>query len=252
MKDISIAIVAFNDENDVCNAVESIERCTPSFLSKEIYIIDNSTEDNELCKLEKRYEDLVYIKSEGNIGFGAGHNLVMPRLDSKYHAIVNPDIILKEDSFSKLVRFLDETGAGMAIPRMTDEEGNLLKVYRRELTVFDMFIRMFIKKGFNKRRDYHTMQDMDYSKPFEVPFAQGSFLVIKTELFKELKGFDDRFFLYMEDADLCKRVNEVSSLLYFPDTEVIHKWEKGSHKSKALFKLHVQSMIKYFVKWGFR
>jgi len=252
MKDISITIVAFNDEEDVINAVESIERCTPSFLLKEIFIVDNSTEENSLNRLESQYSDLVYIKSEGNIGFGKGHNLVIPKLDSKYHAIVNPDIVLKEDSFSVLCKFLDETDAGMAVPRLADEQGNLLKVYRRDLTVFDMFIRMFLKKGFEKRRAYHTMQDMDYSKPFTVPFAQGSFLVIKTELFKELKGFDDRFFLYMEDADLCKRVNRVSKLMYCPDTEVIHKWEQGSHKSKALFKLHVQSMIKYFCKWGFR
>jgi len=90
---------------------------------------------------------------------------------------------------------------------------------------------------------------LDYAKPFEVPFAQGSFLVIKTELFKKLRGFDERFFLYMEDADLCKRVNNVSNLLYCPETFVIHKWEKGSHKNFALFKLHVSSMVKYFLKW---
>jgi GT2 family glycosyltransferase len=85
-----------------------------------------------------------------------------------------------------------------------------------------------------------------------VPFAQGSFLVIQTDLYKQLKGFDDRFFMYMEDADLCKRVNEVSVVRYFPDTAVVHKWEKGSHKSMKLFKIHLQSMYRYFKKWGFR
>ena len=76
--------------------------------------------------------------------------------------------------------------------------------------------------------------------------------MIRTELFQKLGGFDERFFLYMEDADLCKRVNRVSRLCYCPDTKVIHKWEKGSHKSKKLFKLHVQSMISYFKKWGIK
>lgn len=252
MKDLSIAIVAYNDEDDVINAVESIERCTPSFLCKDIYIVDNSTEGNALCRLEEKYADVKYLKAPHNLGFGGGHNMVMPMLDSKYHAIVNPDILLTEDSFSKLISFMETNDCGMCAPRLTDEAGNLLQVYRRNLTVFDMFIRMFLKKGFEKRRAYHTMQDMDYSKPFEVPFAQGSFLLIKTELFKRLEGFDERFFLYMEDADFCRRVNKEAKLLYCPDTSVIHKWEKGSHKSKKLFKLHVQSMLKYFLKWGFK
>ena len=250
MQDLSIAIVAYNDEEDVKKAVESIERCTPSFVEKKIYIIDNSTEENNLSKSFLKYDDVEYVKTPSNIGFGAGHNYIIPSLSSKYHAIVNPDIILESDAFSALIEFMDENGCGMAVPKMTDEEGNLLSVYRRELTVFDMFIRMFLKGGFKKRRLYHTMQDMDFSKPFKVPFAQGSFLVIRTDLFKELKGFDEQFFLYMEDADLCKRVHEKAELLYCPAATVIHKWEKGSHKSKALFKLHVSSMIKYFKKWG--
>lgn len=250
MVDLSIAIVAYNDEDDVKNAVESIERCTPSFLSKEIFIVDNSTSENGMAEIEKAYSDVTYLRTGENLGFGKGHNYVIPKLDSKYHAIVNPDILLKEDAFSRLLSFMEEKKCGVAVPRITDEEGNLLKVYRRDLTRIDMFLRMFVKKGFEKRKAYHTMQDMDYKKPFRVPFAQGSFLIIRTELFKELKGFDERFFLYMEDADLCKRVNQVSEVWYCPDTTVIHKWEQGSHKSLKLFKLHVSSMIKYFSKWG--
>ena len=249
MQDLSIAIVAYNDEEDVVNAVESIERCTPSSVSKTIYIVDNSEERGTLSELSNRYPDVKYEFSNENLGFGKGHNSVLGRLDSKYHAIVNPDIILNEDAFSKLIEFMEEGEYGMCVPRITDEEGNLLAVYRRELTVFDMFIRMFLKVGFKKRRAYHTMQDMDYSLPFEVPFAQGSFLVIRTELFKEINGFDERFFLYMEDADLCKRVNEKSKLMYCPYTSVVHKWEKGSHKSLKLFLLHVKSMLLYFKKW---
>ena len=96
------------------------------------------------------------------------------------------------------------------------------------------------------------MQDMDYKKTFPVPFAQGSFLVIRTELFRQLGGFDERYFLYMEDADLCRRVNEVSELRYCPKAEVIHKWGKGSHKNFKLFCIHVKSMIAYFGKWGWK
>lgn len=219
---------------------------------KKIYIVDNSSEKNTLKNLEKEYPEVIYEKMEKNIGFGGGHNYVLPLLDSRFHAIVNPDIILTEDSFSALLDFMKDETIGMAVPRMTDEEGNLQAVYRRELTVADMGIRMFLSSHFRKRQEYHTMQDMDYGKPFDVPFAQGSFLFIRTELFRRLAGFDKRYFMYMEDADLCRQVNKVSRLVYCPDTTVIHKWERGSHKDKTLLKIHISSMFRYFQKWGWK
>ena len=257
MEKLSISIVSYNDSEDVLKAVRSIEECTSSLIEKKVYIVDNSEGDSlnqeEFQKALCAWKDVEFISSGGNIGFGAGHNKTLGIMESEYHAIVNPDIILKEDTFAKLISFMDKNpDCGMCVPRIITPGGELQKAYRRELTVLDMFLRMFIKKGFNKRKDYHTMQDMDYSKVFEVPFAQGSFLLVRSALFKELGGFDDRFFLYMEDADLCKRVNEKASLLYCPDTYVIHKWEKGSHKNKKLFKLHVSSMKKYFQKWGWK
>ncbi len=252
MTDISITIVAYNDEEDVRDAVRSIMERTDKGLTKTIFIVDNSAKANKLSSLAEEYEEVVYQRPGGNLGFGGGHNYVLPMLDSKYHAIVNPDILLTEDSFCVLLSFLESSGAGMAVPRLLDAQGNLQAAYRRDLTVFDMAVRMFFPSHFQKRQRYHTMQDMDYGKPFKVPFAQGSFLVMRTELFRELGGFDERYFMYMEDADLCKRVNKVSSLWYCPDTAVIHKWERGSHKDMRLLKFHVASMFRYFWKWGWK
>lgn len=249
MKDLTISIVAFNDEEDVLKAVSSIEEYTPSLIDKTIYIIDNSDSPNNLSQSLKIFPDTIYLKQDKNIGFGAGHNRVLDIIDSKYHAIVNPDIILKEDAFTPLISFLDTHDAGMTAPRLLDEKGELIKAYRLDPTPADMFIRMFLKGAFKKRQAKHTMQDKDYSVSFKVPFIQGSFLVIRTDLFKKLHGFDERFFLYMEDADLCRRVNAVSSLMYCPDASVIHLWGQGSHKSLKLFRMHVSSMIKYFRKW---
>ena len=249
MKDLTVSIVAFNDEEDVLTAVRTIEEHTPSLIAKTIYVVDNSDKPNNLESSLKQFGDVEYLKQSENCGFGAGHNKVLDIIDSKYHAIVNPDIILKEDAFTPLLSFLNKSGAGMAAPRILDENGELIKAYRLDPTPFDMFIRMFLKGMFKKREAKHTMQGMDYTKPFKVPFVQGSFLVIRTELFKKLHGFDERFFLYMEDADLCRRVNSVSNLIYCPDASVVHLWGQGSHKSMKLFRMHVSSMIKYFKKW---
>ena len=259
MKDISLTIVAYNNYDDIKNAIDSIEEYTSKNIKKDIYIVDNSCLDDndkvikDFNKYISKYKDINYINTHDNLGFGKGHNYVIKDINSKYHAIVNPDIIIKEDALSKIIKYLDNNNdVGMVIPNIVDEKGNRQDVYRLELTVFDMFIRMFCKSLFKKRQAKHTMQDKDYSKPFQVPFGQGSFLVIRTDLFKKLNGFDDRYFMYLEDADLCKRVNNESKLMYYPDATVIHKWEKGSHKNKKLFKYHLKSMRLYFKKWGYK
>lgn len=252
MTDISITIVAYNDEEEVRDAVCSIIEHTAVAITKKIYIVDNSTQKNGLKDFAAEYEEVYYRKPEENLGFGKGHNYVLPELDSKYHAIVNPDIILKEDSLGILMEFMGKSQIGMAVPRMIDGNGNFQAVYRRELTVLDMGIRMFLSSHFKQRQAYHTMQDMDYAVPFPVPFAQGSFLVIRTELFRQLGGFDARYFMYMEDADLCKQVNQCSNLYYCPDTTVIHKWERASHKNGKMRRIHIRSMVQYFCKWGWK
>lgn len=256
---LSECIVAYNNYEDIKAAIVSMEKFNSPELSKRIYIVDNGVrisepEDvKEFKSFIEKIGDVEYIDAGGNLGFGKGHNKVLNIIDSEYHAIVNPDILFCEDAFSKIVEWMDiNPDVGMCIPLLTDEEGNRQEVYRRELTVFDMFNRMFLKGAFKGRAKKHIMQDMDFTKPFEVPFGQGSFLVIRSELFKELGGFDDRYFMYCEDADLCKRVNQVSKLMYYPGARVIHKWEKGSHGNRALFKYHLSSMKMYFKKWGWK
>ena len=252
-QDLSISIVSYNNYNDVKLLVEAIEKYTSSSITKTIYIIDNADQREDYRKLESQYLDVIYKYAGDNLGFGKGHNYVLEDINSKYHAIVNPDILIGEDVFSILLEFMRENqNVGMVIPKIVDKNGNIQKVYRRYITVYDMVIRMFFKNKFRKRQYYHTMQDMDYNKPFQVPFGQGSFLVIRTDMLKELNGFDDRYFMYMEDADLSKRVNEISQLVYCPDTQVVHKWERGSHKNFRLLKIHIESMLKYFNKWGIK
>lgn len=256
---LSVCIVAYNNYTDIKSLIISMEKYTSPSLEKKIYVVDNGVSISNKADIEdfkeflKKYKKIEYIDAGGNIGFGSGHNTVIDYINSEYHAIVNPDIIFCEDTFSKVITWMDEhKDVGMTIPLIVDEKGQRQEVYRNELTVFDMFNRMVLKSAFHKRAQKHTMQYMDFSKSFNVPFGQGSFLIVRTDLFKSLNGFDNNFFMYVEDADLCKRVNQISKLVYYPETKVIHKWEKGSHKNRVLLKYHIQSMKYYFKKWGWK
>lgn len=258
-KKLSVCIVAYYNYDDIKQTIYTLKKHTNSNLIDKIYIVDNSyNKDNNFSKeLEEflyfinKYKDIHYNKCNSNLGFGAGHNYIINEIESEYHAIINPDIIFIEDSLSKIIKFLDENlDVGMCIPRIIDQKGNLQKAYRKELTIFDMFIRRFCKEKFKVRMEKHTLQDRDYSTSFQVPFAQGSFLVIRTLLYKQVNGFDEKFFMYLEDADLCKRINYISKVVYFPGTSVIHKWQKASHKNIRLFLYHLKSTYVYMKKWG--
>jgi GT2 family glycosyltransferase len=75
-------------------------------------------------------------------------------------------------------------------------------------------------------------------------------MFFRTSVFKELGGFDERFFMYLEDCDIARRVSEKYKALFYPMADVIHLWERESKRSKKLLLIHVQSIIKYFLKWG--
>lgn len=256
---LSMTIVAYHNYAQIKTAITSIEKYTAPGISKKIYISDNSVfESDSVEKLDfmnflASYKDVEYIDNQANLGFGKGHNVVLDRIESDFHAIVNPDVEICEDVFSAILSYMKkENTVGMVIPKIVDENGEIQAAYREYPTVFDMFIRMFCKPFFKKRQAKHTLQDKDYNTPFAVPFAQGCFLVIRTAIFKSLGGFDDRYFMYMEDADLCRRVNDQYCVIYYPGASVIHAWEKGSHKNMKLMKIHIKSMFSYFNKWGWK
>lgn len=77
-------------------------------------------------------------------------------------------------------------------------------------------------------------------------------MAFRTCMFKLIRGFDDKFFMYLEDADITRRVNIVSEAVFFPEARVVHAWERGGHKSFRLFFVTIQSMLIYFRKWGLR
>ena len=263
---ISLSVVLYRDYQTPAAMIRSLMRFTDSELQFCIIAVDNSdihaddtllAERNrffcEFSKLDSSTHQFRYVDVHANLGFGKANNVALDMVDSQYHVFVNPDILFINDALTALKLFMDtHQDVGMCIPRMLDAEGKSLKVYRRGITVLDAFNRMIFKNRLRKRDYWHTMSDEDYSRPFRVPFGQGSFLFGRTDLLKQLGGFDDSFFMYLEDADLCRRVNQVSQLVYCPYATVIHKWEQGSHKNFRLFEEHIISYMRYFKKWGLK
>ena len=266
--------MTYNSQDTIRKTLQSLLDHWPSALSCHVYVIDNGSDSlrekspaNSLPKGKSSAKDLpiedlpgfhddrfTFVASEhGNVGFGAAHNFVLPLLDSACHLIMNPDIVLLDDnSIPTLVSYLNgHPDVGMTVPQIVGDDGKLQYLCRRNPTVLDLFLRFFPGKLGTKRQDYHTMKDKNYTQSFEVEFASGCFMMIRTELFKKLGGFDERFFLYAEDADLTRRVNLTSKTVYVPEAIVRHGWQRASYKNPRLTCIHMKSLFAYFGKWGF-
>ncbi|AMY14997.1 glycosyltransferase [Limosilactobacillus reuteri] len=256
MKQVSISIIAYRNYNNIISIVKQINNFVVN-LSKEIIVIDNtepSHKNSEKIRIIESQNDTKVISMNGNVGFGKANNLAFKVSKGSYFITINPDILFHEDSISKIIDYMNHNpNIGAVIPKLVDKNHKLLPVYRRNITLWDIITRYINPFGiFNKRRYFHIMKDKDYDKPFNVPFAQGSFLVVRANIFKKIHGFDERYFMYLEDADLCRKINLVSKVMFFPYTTVVHLWQAGSHKNLRLMFIHITSMIKYFRKWGVR
>lgn len=255
MTEISIGIVTYNNEDTIERTLDALFVFWPDNLSCRVFIIDNGSTDLTIKKLTSYSDRVTLIHSEkGNIGFGAAHNLIIGQLDSRIHLIMNPDITLIDHSSIPILfrYFAGHPDVGMAVPQIVDENGGIQYLCRRNPTFLDLGLRFLPGQLFREREDYHVMKDMDYSTSFDVEFASGCFMAIRTSLFRDLGGFDDHFFLYAEDADLTRRVNQVSRTVYVPEAVVCHSWARASYKNLKMTLMHLKSLCYYFRKWGFR
>ncbi|MHC3376350.1 glycosyltransferase [Ligilactobacillus equi] len=259
MRTIDISIVCYQNYDKILKCVDSINKFTNQDMIGSIFIVDN-TECEKLSRYKaeinelKSAENIEYIQLRKNIGFGSANNVSLTQSKSQYFAIVNPDILLVEEAFGNITSYMNKhSEIGAVIPKMISKDGKIQKAYRRELTLIDVILRYLPQmKLIKKRRDYHEMQDQNYDEEFVVPFAQGSFIVFRRELLERVDGFDERYFMYVEDADLCKELGDISKIVYYPNVKVVHFWEKASHRNVRLMLLHALSMMKYFKKWGIK
>ncbi len=251
-KTVSGCIVTYNNMSTIDSAISSLLQFTAAPFT--LYVVDNGSTDGTIEHIEKNYPQVKLIKSPGNIGFGAGHNLILDKLDSDYHVIINPDISIKDDVIAKMIEYLEgEPEIGMLSPQIKFPNGNPQILGKKIPTLRYLFASHFRPEGEpGETLKEYAMLDQDLSKPIKIENASGCFMFIRTELFKKLGGFDKRYFMYFEDCDLTRQVNEISSVIYYPETTVYHEWGHGSKKKIKLKLIHINSMLKYFIKWGVR
>ena len=248
-KNITASIVIYKENFKVLE--KAIDSFFGSPLSKKLYIIDNSPSNEFKNKIQN--DSVEYIYSNKNLGFGKGHNSILHKLSSenKFHLILNPDVSFHPEILEKLVLKMESNESiSMIAPRVLNTNNELLYTARRYPSLFELIFRFLgIFKKFTTIGEY---KNQNHKQSFSPDFVQGSFMLFKTEDLLQLKGFDNRFFMYMEDVDICKRIDQLGKIkLFYPKVEITHTHRKGSSKELRLFFIHISSIIKYFMKWGF-
>jgi len=252
--DLSLAIVTYNNSEIIEDTLRSVVENIPSEYSYKLYIIDNDSKDNTLDSVRKVNGNIEIVELGINKGFGYGHNAILDMINSKYHFVVNPDIeIENSEQIKKMVDYLDmNKDVGMLSPLILSPDLSIQYLCKTNPTVFDMLIRRISPNLFKQRQDKYIMKETGYNNIMKLDYATGSFMVFRTDIYIALRGFDNAFFMYLEDADITRRVNEISKAIFYPEARVIHAWERSGHKSFKSAKITVQSMIVYFNKWGWK
>lgn len=253
-RNVTVSIVLYNTETAEVSRLFNILANDPA-LSKCLVINNGGAE--EACALA---DSLGFhtIHPGRNLGFGAAHNLALRSLrseDAPYHLILNPDIQLDTGSLAQLASAMDELPqVGMLMPRVLYPDGATQYLCKLLPTPFDLFLRRFAvgpwRWLFENRMARYDMKDFDYSRPVYVPVLSGCFLFTRRSVLESIGGFDERFFLYMEDTDLCRRAGNITRLMYWPKVTVVHGHAQGSYKSFVLLRLHIRAAVAYFNKWG--
>ena len=254
---VAAAIVTFrNPVGDVISAAKSILN---SDVDVKLTIIDNYS-CNGLFEQLQRVIQCHFVQTGKNGGFGFAHNIGMrSATDSDYYLVANPDVVVPLSSLKDMVEYMDKhPDIGLLCPKILNEDGTCQQLNKRDPTVFDLFLRRFLPACVQKlpkvrhRMDFYVMNDWGYETPYEVPYVSGCFMLFRRSVLEQLGGFDEGFFMYLEDADITRRVRKIARAVFYPHAVIMHKWARGSHYSLKLTVVTMRSAIHYFNKWGWK
>jgi GT2 family glycosyltransferase len=252
MKDLSASIVVYKNPADIlAKTIHSFLRSTKD---SKLYLIDNSPTDQ--LKYLAYDPRIVYRFNNKNIGFGAGHNVILREIlnESKYHVILNPDVYFEEHVIQTLYPFMEENPEiGQLMPKVLYPDGRLqplCKLLPSPKTLIKRRFFNFYKSSVDRENYRYELRFSGYNKIMDVPFLSGCFMFLRTEVLKKVGLFDEQFFLYTEDTDLSRRIHKHYRTVYYPEATIYHYHQRGSYRNFWLMWCNVKSAVRYFNKWG--
>ena len=258
--ELSVITVTYNSKDHIVRCLQNI-MAAANGVRLEVILVDNASMDGTTDAVREQLSDapwLTIIANDQNLGFGKASNLAARRANGRYLLFLNPDLFLLPgairtslDAFTRL----DRCGAVMARTFWDDEmqfQFSCLKTVGLSAAIVQHTSLRHIlgKRTFEKywRMDWKMWSSDD---PLEVSGAPGSYLMLSREFFRQLGGFDERFFMYYEDEDLCRRIRKAEHKIYcLPDAKAIHYYAQSLKTSErtAVGRMQSKSLIALYEK----
>lgn len=234
---ISISVVSHGQSHLIYSLLEDIKRncaCDPL----EVILTLNLIEELPFDIMGYPFVIRIIINSTPK-GFAANHNAAFAQAQGELFCVINPDIRLQADPFPVLAQCLIEQDAGVVAPLILDANGRIEDSARRFPTPFRLLCKAI---GVNKQLDYEIGSRLLFPD-----WVGGMFMLFNTSIYKEIAGFDEGFFLYYEDVDLCARLSlQGYSVMLNPDVQVVHEAQRSSHHDFKYLKWHLFSISRFF------
>lgn len=236
---VSLIILSFNTKT-------MLQSCLASFYKHikdaefEVIVIDNASEDGSAEMVKKEFKKAILIENKENVGFAKGCNQAAKLAKGEYLLFLNSDTELRESSLREAVAILEKR-EDLAIVggSLQNQNGTTSRSYGHFLTPFWIFVMLF---GIGRFIDKQSVQGEKL-----VDWVSGGCMLIKRSLFEKLQGFDEHFFMYIEDMELCYRIKQLGyGIIYYPHFAVIHKAQGSSNRGFAIE--HIYKGLLYFYK----
>jgi hypothetical protein len=251
--DLSVLIINWNTKEDLRNCLRSL--CTQKFRhSVEIVVADNASSDGSREMVVAEFPEVHLVVHSTNLGFGAGNNRAFSATHARYVLFLNSDTLVTECALDRLVNFADaHPDVGIIGPKLLNRDGSLQYSCRSFPNLATGLFRntplgrLFPKNRFNRE---YLLTDWDHTTPREVDWVSGAAMLVRREAFQQLGGFDEGYFMYCEDVDLCYRAHQVGwKVVYFPDSVIYHLIGRSSDKVPARMTYHFhKSMYRFYKK----
>ena len=254
---LTIGIVNYNTKDDLNDCLNHILKSPPE-VSYSIIIVDNNSTDESMEFLENLNKKRIsFILNNENKGFGSACNQIAKEIDTPYILFLNPDVKITKGAIDKLISFMENLPEVVIVTgKLLNPDGTIQLSCRRFPTILralsgraSLFRSIFPNNPIS--RDY-MLCNLDYDKIQFPDWVRGAVMLIKTNLFKEIGGFDEQFFLYLEDTDLCLRLRKMGyEIAYNPEAIFYHKLGSSTKKREFQTKLIHNVSMYYYVKKNF-
>ena len=250
---LSVIIVNYNVKYFLEQCLFSVREAIKQ-IQAEIIVVDNNSVDGSVAMLKTRFPDITLIENKKNVGFSVANNMGIRKSKGEYVLLLNPDTVVEEDSFVKILDYLDNhQEAGALGVKMLNGKGAFLPESKRGLpTPWVAFYKMFgLSKLFprSSRFNYYHLGYLDENEIHEVDVLSGAFMMLRKTVLEKIGLLDETFFMYGEDIDLSYRVKQAGyKNIYFPKTTIIHYKGESTKKGSLNYVLIFYRAMQIFAR----